>query len=117
MLAVRIQIYQALEKWDLMEVVAKKLVEDDPDDVAWWILWAQATSRASSLEAGRLILVNALEHHEHDAGVHFNLACYECQLGNIQGAKDHLKTCFDIDPSWRLTALEDQRFEALWESL
>ena len=116
-LAVRVKAYQALESWELMEVVAKKLVEYDPDDAGWWILWAQATSRAESIEAGRLILVNALERHAHDAGVNFNLACYECSLGNIERTKECLKRCFDIDPSWKLVALEDERFEALWGSL
>ncbi len=81
------------------------------------VLWAQATSKVESIEAGRLILVNALDRHAHDAGVHFNLACYECGLGNIERTKACLKTCFDLDPSWRLVALEDERFEALWDSL
>jgi hypothetical protein len=35
---VRVKIYQALEAWDLMEVVAKRMVEYDPDDSGWWIL-------------------------------------------------------------------------------
>jgi len=51
-----------------MQVVAKRMVEYDPDAAGWWILWAQATSKADSIEAGRLILVNALERYSHDAG-------------------------------------------------
>ena len=43
--------------WELMEPVARKLVEYDPDDAQWWLLWAQATRHASSLEAARLDLV------------------------------------------------------------
>ena len=100
-----------------MQAVAKRMVEYDPDDSGWWVLWAQATSRASSMEAGRLVLVNALERHSGDAGVYFNLACYECTLGNMERTKDCLKSCFDLDPSWRLVALEDERFEALLNSL
>lgn len=107
----------SLERWDLMEVAAKRMVEYDPDDAQWWVLWAQATSKAESIEAGRLILVNALERHAHDAGVCFNLACYECSLGNIERTKECLKRCFEIDPSWKIVALEDERFEAMWESL
>jgi len=45
------------------------MVGYDPDDAGWWILWAQATSKAESIDAGRLILVNALERHPHDASV------------------------------------------------
>jgi tetratricopeptide (TPR) repeat protein len=115
-LAVRVKIYQALQRWELMEVVAKRMVEYIPEDAGWWVLWAQATSHSQSVDAARLIMVNALEHHEDDAGVHFNLACYECGLGNMERTKECLKTCFDIDPSWRIIALNDERFEALWES-
>ena len=117
MLAVRIQIYQALEKWELMEVVAKKLVEYDPDDAGWWILWADAARRCNSVEAAHEILSRALKKFPDDAGVHFNLACYECLLGDMERAKDHLKKCFEIDPSWRITMLEDRRFEVLWKSI
>jgi len=116
-LAVRMKIYQALERWELMQAAAKRMVEYDPDDAQWWVLWAQATRHSSSVEAARLILVNALERHAHDAGIHFNLACYECQLGNIDGAKEHLKTCFDFDPSMRLKALVHEDLQPMWESL
>ena len=80
-------------------------------------MWAQATSKAESVEAGRLILVNALDRHAHDAGVYFTLACYECGLGNMERTKECLKTRFELDPNWRIVALEDERFEALWDSL
>lgn len=47
----------------------------------------------------------------------FNLACYYCQLGDLEGAKDSLKQAFAIDPSWRLAALEDDDLEPLWSFL
>ena len=56
-----------------MQAVAKRMVEYDPDDSGWWVLWAQATSKAESVEAGRLILLNALERHAHDLGVRTRL--------------------------------------------
>jgi len=51
-LAVRVKIFDAVKKWDLMEVVAKKLVEYQSENVEWWILWAQATSHAEFIEGG-----------------------------------------------------------------
>jgi hypothetical protein len=98
-----------------MRVIARKLTENEPQDVQWWIAWADATRRAESVEAARLILVAALEGLDH-AGPHCDLACYKCRLGNVQAAKDCLKKCFDIDPSWRIIALESEDFKPLWES-
>jgi hypothetical protein len=34
-LAVRVKVYQALERWGLMQAVAKRMVEYDPDGVGW----------------------------------------------------------------------------------
>jgi tetratricopeptide (TPR) repeat protein len=115
-LAVRVKIYRALEKWELMQVVARKLTEYDPDDVQWWLSWADATMKAESVEAARLILVTALDVLDH-AGLHYDLARYECLLGNIEGATSCLKRCFDLAPGWRLRALEDPDLEPLWQSL
>jgi len=39
-LAVRVRVYQALERWELMQAVAKRMVEYDPDDAGWWVsIW------------------------------------------------------------------------------
>jgi hypothetical protein len=48
---------------------------------------------------------------------HFNLACYECQLGNIDAAKVYLTETFDIEPRYRLLALEDEDLKPLWDTL
>jgi hypothetical protein len=38
-------------------------------------------------------------------------------LGDLESVKKYLKRAFEIDPNWRLQALEDEDLEALWESL
>ena len=49
--------------------------------------------------------------------VHYNLACYECQLGNLEMAKGHLKLAFKIKKGLRLEALDEPDLEPLWDSL
>jgi len=41
------------------------------------------TRQAESIDAARHILALALNNHPRKAIVHYNLACYECQLGDI----------------------------------
>jgi hypothetical protein len=48
---------------------------------------------------------------------HFNLACYECQLGSMEAAKERLSETFRIDPKMRNQALEDEDLEPLWAAL
>jgi hypothetical protein len=89
-LAVRVGIYRALEAWPLMQVVARQLALYAPDEPDWTAAWAFATGRADSLDAARLILVNAVERLPGVAVFAFNLACYEAQLGDVASAKAHL---------------------------
>ena len=60
-LAVRLRIYRALEKWALMQILARQLALRDPLNVDATITWAYAVRRAECIEAARLILSAAVE--------------------------------------------------------
>ncbi len=49
--------------------------------------------------------------------LHYNLACYECQLGEIEVAKARLQHALSLEPRYRLTALENEDLQAIWDSL
>ena len=72
-LKVRVQIYRALKKWELMRTVAKRLTEVDPTDPRWPQAWAYATRRAESPDADRRILVEARKVHEKEPLFPFNI--------------------------------------------
>jgi predicted Zn-dependent protease len=116
-LAVRIEIYRRLERWELMKTVARKLAEYDPTSAKWTLMLAYALRRAESIEASRQLLLSLAERFPTLAVVHYNLACYECQLGDLDAAKLRLKTAFKLDSALRLQALEDADLEPLWGGL
>ncbi|MEA3210753.1 MAG: hypothetical protein QOE70_3810 [Chthoniobacter sp.] len=116
-LATRIRVYSALEKWELMLTMARRLALEQPDNPEWRVLWAYAARYGDSMEAARLILVNAVEDQPDAAILHFNLAGYECQLGNLEEAKARLHRAFELDEKYRLLALEDEDLEPVWASL
>ena len=58
-LLARLPIYRGLEKWELMEVVARKLVEWNPREQVFWIDLAYATRRTDSLLAAAAVLTEA----------------------------------------------------------
>jgi tetratricopeptide (TPR) repeat protein len=116
-LAVRIAIYHGLQKWELMAEMAKRLADFQPDDVQWTISLAYATRRANSIQAAKEILLKAESKFPKEAIIFYNLACYECQLGEIKNAKNYLKKAFEIDLNWRMAALEDEDLRPLWDSL
>jgi len=116
-LEVRVQIYRALKKWELMQTVAKTLAIHDPDEPQWTVSWAYATRRADSIELARIILVNAIERMPNVAIFHYNLACYICQLGDLEKTKESLHQAFKLDPGMRVIALDDEDLEPLWDAI
>jgi len=100
-----------------MREVAKRLAEFQPNDIQWTISLAYATRRANSIQAAKEILLNAESKFPKEAIIKYNLACYCCQLGEIENARNYLKKVFEIDSTWRAQALDDEDLRPLWDSL
>jgi tetratricopeptide (TPR) repeat protein len=116
-LAVRLAIYRGLKKWELMQQIAKRLKEFQPDNVEWTISLAYATRRTYSIDVAMEILLDAEAKFPREAAIPYNLACYYCQLGEMEKAKRYLKEAFEIDLNWRKAALDDEDLKPFWDSL
>jgi tetratricopeptide (TPR) repeat protein len=116
-LMLQMEVCRQLEKWDRMQALASRLAKNDPDEVQWAVSWAFATRRADSIESAQRILLHALERHPSEPILHFNLGCYACQLGDLEGAKKRLAVAFELDSSWRMLALKDEDLRPLWDFL
>jgi tetratricopeptide (TPR) repeat protein len=116
-LALRIEIYRGLEKWELMQQISKRLKEFQPDNVQWTISLAYATRRTYSIDVAMEILLNAEAKFPNEGAIPYNLACYYCQLKELEKAKRYLKKAFEIDLNWRKIALDDIDLMPLWEAL
>ena len=116
-LALRVAIYRGLERWELMQEIAKRLAKFQPNDVQWTVSLAYATRRADSVEAATDFLLKAESQFPKQAVIKYNLSCYLCQLGDLETAKTYLKRTFELNPDWRLQALEDEDLKPLWDSL
>jgi predicted Zn-dependent protease len=97
--------------------MTERLADFRPNDIQWAISLADATRRANSIRAAKEILLTAEPKFPKEAVIKYNLACYFCQTGDIQNAKNYLKEAFEIDLNWRVAALEDEDLKLLWESL
>jgi len=100
-----------------MQQIAKRLKEFEPDNVQWAISLAYATRRAYSIDVAMEILLDAEAKFPREGAIPYNLACYYCQLGEMETAKDYLKKAFEIDLNWRTAALNDDDLKPLWDSL
>ena len=116
-LALRLVIYRRLGKWDLMEVVARKLVECNPRNPRHFCDLAYATRQAQSLYAASRVLSHAAELHPNSAVIQLNLAYYQAQLGNLVHAAAHLTKATALNKRYGLLAVDDRDLELLWKGL
>src|SRR6266481_539642 len=112
-LSVRLRVYAGLQDWGMMQSVAKRLNGRDPKNPQWAVSAAYATRRAESIQAAKSILTKTLELHPEEPAIHYNLACYECQMGNLSDAKKHLMSATGADVSFKAMSLDDPDLEPL----
>ena len=89
----RLEIYGALNKWELMQTVAKKLALFDPDNPEWTADWAYATRRADCIEAARLILLEAIERLPNEAVIHYKSCVLRLPVARFGCGQDAAQTC------------------------
>jgi len=112
-LALSIEIYCGLEEWELMRASAKRLGEVQPDNVQWIIAYAFACRRISSVATAKKILLQAIPQFPREPAIFFFLACYDCQLGRMESAKDYLDRAVQIDPTCISVALKNEDLQLL----
>lgn len=114
-LMVHLEIFMAMKQYEGMAEVAEKLTKIFPSNPEYWVNLAYAQRRSQGMGVAEKTLVEALRLFPSDATIHFNLACYACQLGRNQEAKERLGKAIEIDPSFKLMALDDEDLAPLWD--
>jgi len=116
-LVLRLIVLQKAENWSKAQAVAARLALLEPGDPGWTIALAYATRRADCIERAQDILRDAKIVHPQEALIHFNLACYACQLGRLEDARESLRAAFSLDSNLRAQALKDGDLEVLWPEI
>lgn len=101
------------EKWKSAAKVGAVLCEREPNVAGFWIQHAYAVRRHAGVARAREILMRGLGLHPREAVFHFNLACYEAQLGNLADANTFLETACHLDESFVGLAKTDPDLEPL----
>lgn len=106
-LKMRLGLELARAAWVEAAELARHLCEREPRDAGHWIQRAYATRRGDGLVAAREILWRGLTLHPREATIHFNLACYEAQLGHLDIARAYLASSVRLDPDFENLARTD----------
>jgi Flp pilus assembly protein TadD len=111
------QIHAQAHRWDLASEAASSLARATPEDPQAWTNLAYATRRkpGGGLPPAKEILAAARQRFPSEVLIAYNLACYECQLGNLPQARDLLRQAFKLGNSTELKnmSLQDPDLEPL----
>ena len=113
-LVLQLCVYAGLHQWQPAQELATALAKQDPENPQWAIWSASAACRLQSVEAAKGILLEALVSHPDNANIHYNLSCYETRLQHYWKAQRHLARAIQIDPRFKLVAMDDADLEPLW---
>jgi len=106
-LATWLEVYQRWEKWSEASSVAMRLAEIEPEESNWPVALAYAVRRSRGLIFAREILKQAGERFPDCATIHFNLACYAAQLGDLDEARFRLARAIQLDQGFAALAKTD----------
>lgn len=85
-------------QWALAHTVAESLVQAFPGDATGWVHRAYAARRmeGGGLQAAWDALRPAVELFPEESIIPYNLACYACQLGELDASRHWLGRAFEI---------------------
>ena len=111
---IRLEIYQRMKNYNGMATIARHLISVFPDDCQYWISLAYAQRRYIDLQTAEKTLLEAQKRFPEEATIPFNLACYACQLGRFDEAREKLAKAIRLEPTFKQAAIEDEDLKPLW---
>ena len=118
-LAVRWGILAQFKSWEECVVVAERILELAPEEIFGWIHRSYALHELKRTEAARDRLQPAFRLFPQDETIPYNLACYECQLGNLAAARDWFRRALKLHDraDLKAQALDDPDLKPLWSEI
>jgi predicted Zn-dependent protease len=118
-LHVQWEIDAAEKNWEPALGIATNLIELAPDDPLGWVHRSYALHELKRTQEARDNLLRVVDKFPSSATMRYNLACYECQLGNLPQAKVWLELTFRMGnrSQMKLAALQDPDLKPLWPEI
>lgn len=115
-LSLRWNITAQLKQWEDCVAIAGTILERAPKQVFGWIHRSFALHELKRTREARDLLLPALKRFPKSQTIPYNLACYECQLGDLDAAREWLQRAMKLrNPrALRAQALADIDLKPLW---
>ncbi|MEA3207527.1 MAG: hypothetical protein QOE70_584 [Chthoniobacter sp.] len=103
----RTVILMQARRWKTALTVARVLCRTEPEKTSGFIHAAFCLHEIGRTAEAREVLLNGPSTLHTEPTFHYNLACYECALGNLDLARMHLEKSIQLDRKFRDFARHD----------
>ena len=109
-------IHAAGRNWPAALEVAAALIQNDPEDPLGWVHRSYCLHELKQTVEARDGLLSVVGKFPLSATMRYNLACYECQLGRLEQARNWLRKAFVLGDKkkMKVVAAEDPDLKPLW---
>jgi tetratricopeptide (TPR) repeat protein len=113
-LELRVVVQMKACRWKEALVASERLCAMAPDLPIGFIHAAFCLHELGCTQEAKDLLLEGPPALVKEATYHYNLACYECVLGNLDAAQAYLEASVSIDPKLRAFAKEDPDLKPLY---
>lgn len=107
-LELRLAAEMALQDWKHAAETAKLLCREAVDEPDFFLSAAFCLHELGETDEARKWLLRGPDVLSEMAVYHYNMACYLCTLGEKERAHNHLAQAFELDDSFKESALHDK---------
>src|SRR5260221_10306027 len=111
----RTVVLMQAKRWKLALTSSRSLCRVAPDKTTGFIHTAFCLHELGRTAEARDTLISGPDVLHAEPTYHYNLACYECALGNLDLARLHLEKSFELDKKFKEYAKSDPDLAALRE--
>jgi tetratricopeptide (TPR) repeat protein len=95
-LRVRYHLYERARKWEPAAETAQALCQIVPETPFGWIHLAYALHELRRTREAYNVLVPVVDRFAEEYVIRYNLACYSCQMGQLEEARSWLKKAISL---------------------
>jgi predicted Zn-dependent protease len=113
-LRARVRVLLHMKRWTEANSLSETGNSLYPDENEFTVQRAFALHQMKKGNDAVQVLLNAPEWIRRTGILHYNLACYEAQLGDLTTARQCIKTAIEINSSFKKNARTDPDLARLW---
>jgi len=113
-LRAHIRILFHLKQWKEAEQLSMRGSKAYPEENEFMVQRAFSLHQQEKSNEAVQVILNAPEWIRRTGILHYNLACYEAQLGDIGTARQCIRVAFELNSSFKRNARRDPDLQRLW---